>query len=211
MLNANARKLEVEEDEEDIKERERLRAEMALHGIEDSGNKWPPRPSLTTEDSTNAETGHSPLPASPLPQPIPETDGLEASPILVEQLKSMEAKEKEAKLELVQGRASGFTEPRPRRHRPGSMRSSRSSSSQGASSTVGLGPFDQGRITPEGSPQAATVTPSTTPGSVREVQPAEVDENEAGWTKRLKRISLGWGSPSPALAPAPVLAPPSNT
>lgn len=205
--DGSARKLEVEEDEDDIRERERLRAEMALHGIADSGNAWGSRPASQRTTSTG---GLSPQPNDGLASPTEPTlsgpdqrldlDVLsQSSPMAAQHFRSIEGKEKALKSELDQGRASGFTEPKPRRQRPGSSRSTASSrSSRGPESTsIGLGISDgaSGRLTPDGSPSMSSPATSASPESSMKGDP---DETDASWSKRLKRISLtAWTGTSP--------------
>ncbi|KAM0745742.1 hypothetical protein T439DRAFT_384060 [Meredithblackwellia eburnea MCA 4105] len=215
----SARKLEVEEDEDDIRERERLRAELALHGLEDSGNSWGSRPNsrpgshgTRSNGSPQSNLDHPISPvqgpmspsqgsifATPLPDDPTDLDALaQASPLAASQIRSIEKKEKEAKSELDQGRASGFTEPKPRRHRPGSMRSSISSSSR-ADSQVGLGISDTtGRMTPDGSPNLSSPATSSSPDPNSKGD-QDGAESSPSWGKRLKRLSIsaGW-SPNPS-------------
>ena len=178
---------------------------MALHGIEDSGNSWGSR-RTSTSTSRSPEPGtlspHSPNPAQ---EPVDLDELYKSSPLVAQhlaaqQMRVTQDKEKAAKVELEQGRASGFTESKPRRQRPGSMRSSRSSSSRGESS-VGLGISDPtGRITPDGSPIISS--PATT-ASPEAVAKTDADETDASWSKRLKRISISLSrsatSPNPSI------------
>lgn len=197
----SARKLETEEDEDDLRERERLKAEMALHGLQDSGNSWGSGRNSMSLPPTPDPASVSPTPAGP---PVDLDELYKSSPVAAQQIRATIEKEKAAKVELEQGRASGFTETKPRRQRPGSMRSSRSSSSRGEGS-VGLGissdaPGGTGRITPDGS-QGVSSSPAS--GSPEAATKADPDETDASWSKRLKRISLslGRGPISPQLAP----------
>lgn len=103
----------LEEDEEDIKERERLRAELKLHGIEKTGSgshKVEATRSNTLDATVKANrrssglydkrmsADHVSLPTSP---PIISPAGV---------MKRSEEREKESKSNLEKGQASGFTE-----------------------------------------------------------------------------------------------------
>jgi hypothetical protein len=219
MLNANsdlARKLEMEEDAEDAKERERLRAEMALIGISKenrdskrnsgevkggrgggmlelpskSGAGLLSSPILDghgssgghggrtlSHGSSNAPFRRSPLLSSPsqsdqendLPPPPPSLP----IPLVAINLQSFDTKEKEAKSEMEKGRASGFTEQKPRRARPVSTQSARS---------IGLG-IGSAEVSPRSSPMLGG-------GGFQE------GEEDASWSKKIKRMSLGWSSPA---------------
>ncbi|KAL8290077.1 hypothetical protein RQP46_003016 [Phenoliferia psychrophenolica] len=205
------RKLETEEDDDDIRERERLRAEMALHGLQDSGNSqsWGSRRTSTSTPRTPDVATLSPGSPNPPVSPVDLDELYKTSPLVAEQIAAQQIKvtlEKEqvAKTELEQGRASGFTESIPRRQRPGSMRSSRSSSSRGESS-VGLGISDPtGRITPEGSPSISSPATTASPEQAARHE-GPTDETDASWSKRLKRISISLSrsttSPNPNLPP----------
>lgn len=156
------RKLETEEDEEDRRERERLRAEMALLGISEPGTAW-------TQSFQPVEGGKTPFRRSPLPS---GDEGEEEARKVMERL---DRKEREAKAELEQGRASGFTEPKTRRQRP---ERSRSGSSQGGSA-IGLGIQSEAGVVGGGA-----------------VEEVEKVEEPSGWGKKaLRRVSLGWSSP----------------
>ncbi|ORY91517.1 hypothetical protein BCR35DRAFT_349332 [Leucosporidium creatinivorum] len=173
----SARKLEVEEDEDDIRERERLRATMAQHGLEpaSAGNQW----------GAHVPSG---APDSPSPPPPPKDVEAEAAAVII----STKQREEDAKAELNQGRASGFTDA-PKKRRPGSMRSSSRSSSI---SMNGLGIGIDGRVTPEGSPALGeSVTGSPRPMPSPKAGEAETGEEQPIWGKAMRRLSRGWASP----------------
>ncbi|KAH9818463.1 hypothetical protein DFH28DRAFT_925939 [Melampsora americana] len=102
----------LEEDEEDIKERERLRAELKLHGIDKSGSgsRTEAIRSSTLDTTTKANrrgssvydkrmsADHLTTPTSP---PVISPAGV---------MKRSEEREKESKSNLEKGQASGFTE-----------------------------------------------------------------------------------------------------
>ncbi|KAK4698848.1 hypothetical protein P7C70_g7423, partial [Phenoliferia sp. Uapishka_3] len=217
------RKLEVEEDEDDLRERERLRAEMALHGLQDSGNKeWSEKQkqkrSSLSGRSTTSSTGGSPTlsvsGAGSQSRPVSAEILKKAEDTAALQIKAIEEKEKVAKIELGEGRASGFTEPKPRRIRPGSQRSSRSSSSRGGDG-VGLGISDSnstpGRTTPEGSPNLSSPATSASTGAVSPEVGVGAEEGDESWRKKLKRISVGWGSPNPTAGAGATSPNPAST
>ncbi|GAA5919438.1 hypothetical protein JCM1841_002390 [Sporobolomyces salmonicolor] len=177
------RKLDVdEEDEEDMRERERLRAEMAQHGIAyapalalaGSASSGAARPRLSPRFSSSSGSST----ASSFTPP--------AAAVADKQLKTLERQEEEAKAELKEGRSSGFTEPPQRRMSRIERRSStRSSMSLPSGGSLGLGIKD-------GAGEAPKVVES----------PAEGDTDAAGAEadgpigKALKRLSRGWTSPS---------------
>lgn len=177
--DGSARKLEVEEDEEDLRERERLRAEMAQLGIEER--------QLGNQAWNKTSTTNSSAPDSPSPPPPPKDVETEA----VERILETKQREEDAKAELNQGRASGFTEA-PQRRKPGSMRSHSQSSSIGGFGAVGLG--IDGRVTPpQGSPSIGGGGSGSVPPSPR-VDGAGAEEQPV-WGKALRRLSRGWSSP----------------
>lgn len=171
----SARKLEVEEDEDDIRERERLRAAMAQHGLEpaSAGNQW------------GAHVPSS-APASPSPPPPPKDVEAEAEAVII----STKQREEDAKAELNQGRASGFTDA-PKKRRPGSMRSNSRSSSVSVS---GLGIGIDGSVTPEGS-LGSSITGSPRPMPSPKTGEGETGEEQPIWGKAMRRLSRGWTSP----------------
>ncbi|KAI5480396.1 hypothetical protein MNV49_000971 [Pseudohyphozyma bogoriensis] len=188
-----ARKLEIEEDEDDIRERERLRAELQLHGIEDNiGNSWgkpsPPLPPIGYSPKVEGAEDDSSQTPTASRRPISDEKLDMAKPFVEEQMRAIAEKEKEISAEIEKGKSSGFTEPKPRRSRtrPGSMSSSRTSSSQGGSN-VGLGILDEaaGALP---SPPITSSSPATSPSP-------EQEGGEEGWGKKLRRMSRGWTSP----------------
>lgn len=224
MLNANsdlARRFEMEEDAEDARERERLKAEMALHGITEYGRSSstegtrgggllePPATksvgmgllsspvlaipssssghgSRTTSNSSNTS---APFRRSLLLSSPSQSDRDDDSTISLKvplansnslALQFLDTGEKEAKSELEKGRASGFTESKPRRQRPLSTQSIRSNG-------IGLGIGS-----PDLSPRIGAVSPALSAGGFEGAS----EEGDAGWSKKLKRMSLGWSSPT---------------
>lgn len=142
LMLSEARRLDTEEDDDDIRARARLHREMAQLGIEApaAGNQiWsgkrqslsaaPPAAVPAPADAASPEIAPRDLDADY----TEETAPLEAQLAL----QSQRAQEAEARAELAGGRSSGFTEPK--RRRPGSMRSTTSSS---RNSVMGLGISD---------------------------------------------------------------------
>ncbi|KAK4055527.1 hypothetical protein OIV83_000073 [Microbotryomycetes sp. JL201] len=181
--SSSARKLDThDEDEDDLRERERLRAEMAMHGIQDeeSGNQWGARtplmssPAIASTRATDRELLNTPPPP---PKDLTPEERIQAEAVL----QSRADEEAQAKSDLKQGKASGFTEPVKRP----SIRSRASSSS--ASGIVGLGIVDpepeQGQTVEVKSPKTESVNGGATPGDT--------------WSKTFKRLSMGWQSPTP--------------
>lgn len=212
---SGTRKLETEEDADDLRERERLKAEMALHGFgtPGAGNRYASNQSASAPVNVNSTSLLSspsitsgPLSVSPsssfnsgfrrtpLPSPSVGQSSFEEEPRTPEQkLLHMQTKEKEALRELDQGRASGFTEiKQPRRPRPESViRIGSSSSSSGISQTGGAG-LGLGISDTTGSKTGSDQKGSTGGGS------AVVEGLEdAGWAGKLKRMSMGWNATPP--------------
>ena len=159
---ATARRLSADEDEDDLKERERLKAELALLGFNEPANR--PLPPTTKKISNNLSPGYSgathtkrrslgygassqglpSIVAAPTSTPgispslpVPAPRDLDAHFAT----RTLEPQEVTAREELEKGRASGFTEIQFRRHRPGSIsrnqRSVSGSSGNGEESRAG--------------------------------------------------------------------------
>lgn len=146
---SSIRRIDTEEDEEDLRERARLQAELKLHGIEQPGS-----PGFKTAREAAAAAGT--LGFSSMGEPSVRSSGRSSStshsrpgsfrssssgdamisspPQPADIIKSVEIREKEQKGELLNGRASGFTEV----SRSGSTRR-RSSGRSSAGLGIGLG------------------------------------------------------------------------
>lgn len=160
-----SRRVSADEDEDDIKERERLKAELALHGIVDTGHsatRWNGSASTNLRNSTtgvsiptlSTSTG---LPSSnkrssvimnrrstvspPIPEPIDLDRFYDSSTPSVQlsspqlTLQTLKTVEKEQIEELQNGAGSGLTEIQFRRRGT----STRSNSSNGDTSSLGSG------------------------------------------------------------------------
>lgn len=143
----NARKIDLEEDEDDIRARMKLHREMAQLGIDgpDGGNQWGHRSSLSsgTSRALNGSSGLEEGQAVVVPRDLDKEYTEENAPLAAKlALHAAKVKESDARGELEGGRASGFTE-QPKRRRPGSMRSAASSSRNSINASVmGLGISD---------------------------------------------------------------------
>ncbi|KAM0788970.1 hypothetical protein ACM66B_003043 [Microbotryomycetes sp. NB124-2] len=168
--SSSARKLDAhDEDEDDMRERERLRAEMAMHGIQgDSGNQWGSRtPNMSSSPAIASTQGQQALLNTPPPPP-----------------KDLTPEERSQAEAVLQDRAGESTESAKRP----SIRSRTSSTS--ASGIVGLGIVDpeseevKSPLSTElKSPRTGAVNGGATPGDT--------------WSKTFKRLSMGWQSPTP--------------
>lgn len=178
------RQLDNEEDEEDARERARLKAEMRLHGIDTttrSPNIWSAEsspaiapPALSR--STSVINGPTPPPKDVVPPMSPA-------------LRATELREKEQKAEIAQGRASGFTEIRGHRRRP----SSQSSVGLGLSGVEAVGSTGSGSrpgsSASNGRPMSLSMSrgPSATEEATKE-------KDEEGWAKKFRRMSSSFGA-----------------
>lgn len=199
---ASARKLdpaeEIDEDEDDRRERERIRNEMLQAGFEPppasalataGATSQQHRPSLSTRPSYSSSTSigsRSPALSSSLSL---STSTAPASPRTQEEsrlasLARLERQETIAKAELQQGKASGFTEPPLRRfnssRRHSSARSSTLSSRSGEGSEAGAEGLGLGL-------------------GIEERKEEEKDggaQEEGKLGKAFKRLSTAWTSPA---------------
>lgn len=224
------------EDDEDDRERERLRAELALLGLDDSRNStatkmgatvgWggpgsrrsvsgPPSQGGASLGVLSATTGlprsnrssyTKPTPpditAHPPSPPVPEPRDLDALYFEQKQTselatKALAMQEKQAKIELENGRASGFTEIQFRRHRPGSgsvrSGSSASNGSSGRQSRAGTTTTD---VLPESAPRTSTtLSPESSPDLSRHATTSPLDRSPLLKGGEYATVSTaGWSS-----------------
>ncbi|CDR43467.1 hypothetical protein NBRC10512_002847 [Rhodotorula toruloides] len=170
VLAESARKLEVGEeyeDEEDRKERARIRQEMVQLGFD------PPPPSrLSRPPTTPSPNAHS-----------PGDGGLRSA----ERAKALEAL---ARNELKEGRSSGFTEPPQRRMSLLAQRRNSSRASIGGASDLGLG--IQGGLGIGADGVEGRSGSSSGPPTPSQENP---EEEAPGYRKALRRLSKTFSSP----------------
>ncbi|GAA6016061.1 hypothetical protein JCM10207_004428 [Rhodosporidiobolus poonsookiae] len=174
--SSEARKLELAdelEDEDDRRERERIRNEMLQLGFD------PPPPSRL-----------SPNPNVPR---SPEQDRASA-------LASLSRAEQQAKAELAEGRSSGFTDPPTKRM---SLRMERRHSGRGASVSYSHSPVGTPGVDEEGAPTGLGIQEVEGEGGGEKERKEEKEGEEgkkdegAGIGARLKRMSISaWSSPT---------------
>lgn len=207
------KKHETTEDEDDKKERERLRAEMTLHGFIDpawstestsspssnlsvvnSGSRLSPllgSPNISSSASNTSTSTNESSPALNFrrintPSPTFSSTGSPSSTSSAHQSPNLD---------------SNFTENKPRRARPLSIaRASRTSIPIGTvneSFGLGIGSSDLSTTSASGSSTKSTPTTSPNFSSIGLPPVKPEGEDVDGWSKKLKRMSLGtWGVPS---------------
>jgi hypothetical protein len=180
---AGRRQLDNEEDEEDARERARLQAEMRLLGIDIPVNRAGiatavgESPNIWSADSSPAvglPLSRSTSAAGPAPTPPPKDA---TSPAL----RATEQREREQRVELSSGRASGFTEIRGHRRRPSSQ----------SSVGLGLSGVEQPLSRPTSS---AGVTAGLTRANSMTAAPVADREAAGGWGKAFRRMSSSFGT-----------------
>jgi hypothetical protein len=191
---ASARKLdpaeEIDEDEDDRRERERIRNEMLQAGFEPppASQALAHRPSLSSRPSYSSSSG-SPSLAAAAPA-SPRT--LEAQRLA--SLARLSQQETAAKADLQQGKASGFTDPPAKRFSAGRMERRHSSgrslsyrTSSGGSSLVGEEGLGLGLALEEKEEEGKE-------GGAAGGAAGGADEGKLG--KAFKRLSTAWTSPA---------------
>ncbi|GAA6063970.1 hypothetical protein JCM10212_004780 [Sporobolomyces blumeae] len=190
-LAGDIRRLSIsDEDEDDMLERERLRADLSRHGIDYA-------PTLAQIGRPRSSTGTSPLPSPALstPDPVEQAE---------HHLKQRELEEESIKRQMREGKGSGFTDPPQkrmsrleRRHssKASSISYNHTSSASSSTSIAGLGidAPSPSEIDEEREDRRFAEEPRL--GGAESPETTNGEQQGPGWTKALRRMSRGWSSP----------------